>query len=253
MLKYSVCIDAVLARMTPLEALTAVRNCGFENYEFWGWWDRDTDALLAAQKATGLIPVCFCTPMISLVDARQRSRYLDGLRQTLDLCDRFGCRTVITQVGQVLPGVSREVMHASLADGLRACIPLLSERGVTLVAEPLNTRVDHPGYYLDSAREGFELIEEVGSEHVRLLYDLYHQSAMGDLDLNDILSHLPLIRHFHAAGCPGRHEPLVPNSVDYPAVMRMLESAGYEYTVGLEYFPAADAEKGLRQWMRVMS
>ena len=34
---------------------------------------------------------------------------------------------------------------------------------------------DHKGYYLTSSEEGFEIIREVNSPNVRLLFDVYHQ------------------------------------------------------------------------------
>ena len=48
---------------------------------------------------------------------------------------------------------------------------MLESEGVTLVLEPLNTTVDHPGYYLERTPEGLDIVEEVNSRGVKLLYD----------------------------------------------------------------------------------
>ena len=38
-----------------------------------------------------------------------------------------------------------------------------------LLLEPLNTAVDHKGYYLSSSRGAFAIIEETGSDWVKVL------------------------------------------------------------------------------------
>ena len=41
-----------------------------------------------------------------------------------------------------------------------------------LVIEPLNTQVDHPGYYLYHSDEAFQIVDEVGSPYVKVLYNI---------------------------------------------------------------------------------
>mgnify|MGYP000668235660 CR=1 FL=1 len=76
----------------------------------------------------------------------------------------------------------RELQRKSLVEGLKACAPLLEKKGVTLVVEPLNLRVDHRGYFLSGSDEAAEIIKEVGSPNVKMLFDIYHQQITeGDL------------------------------------------------------------------------
>jgi len=243
---YSVCLNTVYPNMPAADALNRVRAAGFSHYEFWGWWDRDLDALLAAQQATGMQPVTFCTRMIPLTDPARRDDYIAGLRETAAVCKRLGCRTVITQVGSELPGVPREAQHASIVAGLKACLPILREHSLTLVFEPLNTRVNHHDYYLWQSQEAFDIADEVGDEHVKVLLDLYHQAMMDDLDLDNILRHLDSIGHIHIAGTPNRQEPQ-DCALDYPGMLASIRQAGYAGAVGLEYKPARDADEGLRE------
>ena len=77
--------------------------------------------------------------------------------------------------------------------------------------------------------------------------DLYHQYAMDDLDIQEILKNLDKIGHFHMAGYPGRHEPMIDDEIDYPAVLKMLRESGYQGGVGLEYMPVKDAFEGLKK------
>lgn len=59
--------------------------------------------------------------------------------------------------------------------GLRAAAPMLEAEGITLVIEPLNLRVNHPGYYLYSSDEAFDIVKEVASPCIKVLFDIYHQ------------------------------------------------------------------------------
>ena len=113
------------------------------------------------------------------------------------------------------------------------------------VVEPLNTKLNHPGYFLSASKEAFDLIDEVGAQSVRVLYDIYHQQITeGDI-LRSLLPNLDKAGHIHAAGAPGRHE-LTQGELNYPNIFKQLRAAGYEGYVGLEYSPQQAPEEGLR-------
>ena len=124
-------------------------------------------------------------------------------------------------------------------------MPILQENDLTLVIEPLNTRIDHAGYYLWSAEEAFRIVEEVGSPHVKVLYDLYHQYVMEDLDLTLLVENIDKIGHFHMAGYPGRHEPMRDSEIDYARILGAIRQSGYSESVGLEYIPVYEVKEGL--------
>lgn len=249
-MKLSVCIDAVFMGKDIEEAIHSVKEMGIPAVEFWSWDDKDLEKLKKAKAETGIEIAAFCTGFISLVDETKRQEYIDSLIKTIAVAKELGCKTLISQTGADM-GISREVQHASMVQGLKACVPYLEEAGITLVIEPLNIRVDHMGYYLSSSDEGAEIMKEVGSDNVKMLYDIYHQQITeGDL-IRRIKEYAPLIGHFHAAGNPGRHE-LYNSEIDYKKVFEAIKETGYEGYVGLEYFPADEAAKGLEYAKQVM-
>lgn len=246
---YSVCMPAVLRDKEIGEAMKAVKAAGYDHYEFWGWWNYDLDVYAKAQQETGLSLAAICTRFIPLTNPACRSDYLEGLRETIPVCRKLDCRTIISQVGNDIDGMTREAQHASIVEGLKACVPMLEEADMTLVIEPLNTRIDHVGYYLWSSREAYQIIDEVGSEHVKVLYDIYHQYVMNDVQVSDVVKNIDKIGHFHMAGYPGRHEPLVDSEIDYPAILSAIAGTGYTGSVGLEYFPVKDAVEGIKEFL----
>jgi hydroxypyruvate isomerase len=244
-MQFSVCIDAVFKGLDQETALEKVKATGFSAYEFWGWWDRDIDALAKKADALGLSCAAFCTRFFNLTDPGQRPAYLEGLKGSIAAAKKLGGRLLISQVGNDT-GAVRAFQHRSVVAGLKAAAPLLEENNITLLVEPLNGSVDHIGTFLESSDEGFELVEEAGSKNIKLLFDIYHQQINEGNIIRRITTNISRIGHLHAAGCPGRHE-LFTGELDYRNIFRAVDEAGYSGLTGLEYFPEGDASAGLKQ------
>jgi hydroxypyruvate isomerase len=242
---YSICIDSVFHGMGQEAALEGVKACGFQAFEFWSWWNRDLDALQKKATALGLECATFCQKIISLTDPAKREDYLAGLKESIAAAKKLGARTLISQLGDDT-GAVRQFQHRSIVAGLKAAAPLLEESGVTLLIEPLNGRIDHPGTYLEYSDEGFEIVDEVGSGNVRLLFDIYHQQITEGNIIQRITENISRIGYFHSAGIPGRNE-LDRGELDYRRIFSALAALGYNGFIGLEYFPAEDAETGLKR------
>lgn len=241
----SVCIDAVLDGKPVSDALQIVADCGIPAFEFWCWWEKDIDELIAARDRLSLKIAACCTKFVSLVDPATRPEYLAGLTESIAAAQRLDCPTLISQVGDFIPGRSRDEQHQSLVDGLRAAAPLLETAGITLVIEPLNEKVDHAGYYLVRSDEAFDIIDEVGSPNIKVVFDIYHQQiSEGDL-ITNITENIDKIGHFHAAGNPGRNE-MTTGEINYPQVIAAIQQTNYAGYMGLEYWPKQDPATGLK-------
>ena len=209
---------------------------GFKQVEFWGWWDEDLDAVEKAAKTSNVAIAAFCTKFISLVDASKRDEYIAALKETIQVAAKLNCRTLISQVGNELPGVPRSEQHASLVAGLAAAAPLLAEAGVTLTIEPLNLLVDHAGYYLARSNEAFEAVRKVNSPYVKVLFDIYHQQITEGNLISNIREGAQWIGHYHIADNPGRCE-IGTGEINYPNVLKAIEETGYKGYIGVELFP----------------
>jgi len=246
-MKISICIDAVLSGNDDAQKLRALKGAGCSAFEFWTWWDKDLLEIKKTMDETGLTCAAMCTRFVSLTTPEKRGEYIRGLRDSIEAAKSLGCKILISQVGDDT-GRDRKEQHASIVEGLMECAQILEDEAVILVVEPLNTKVDHKGYYLWSSAEGFEIIREISSPNIKLLYDIYHQQLMeGDI-LNTISANLDLIGHMHAAGVPGRRE-LDRGELDYRFIFKMLDLYGYEGYVGFEYFPAGDPLDSIRKYI----
>jgi hydroxypyruvate isomerase len=237
-----VCVEALFGKMPIADKARKVAEAGFRALEFWspeGGPGKDLAALRAACKELGLIVNDFgvATGGALLVNAADRDKYLDGLRRTIPIAKNLDCRKLITTTGNAIAEKSREEQHRAIVDTLKAAAPIAAQAGIVLLLEPLNSLVDHRGYYLDSGHEAAQIIEEVGSPAVRLLWDIYHMQIMHGNVLADIQRYLPLIGHFHSAGVPGRHD-LDVGELNYSNILAQIKAWGYDGCFGLEYWPA---------------
>lgn len=241
-MRFSLCTDALWPGVPAAEAVRRAASLGAAAIEFWGWWDKDLAAIRDACQAEGIEVAAICTRFISLVDASAREAYLKGLAETISAAAFLDCRRIISQVGNAMPGLPREAQRDSLQRGLQEAEGLLEGHPVQLLIEPLNTVRDHVGYYLHSSQEAREILEAVNHPQVGMLFDIYHQAMMGEQVLAEIRASLPLTGHMHAAGVPGRG-PLRQGGLDYAALSRAIEDAGYQGLMGMEWMhPAPEAE-----------
>ena len=247
-MNYSVCIDALYHGKDFVEGMRETKEAGLDAFEFWSWWDKEIDQIVEEKEKLGLTVAAMCTKFFSLVDPKEHESYLAGLEESIAAAKKLGCKTLISQVGADT-GEAREKQYAALLQGVKKVVPVLEENGITLVLEPLNTAVDHAGYYLSSSKEAFLLAKEAGSENVKILFDIYHQQITEGDVIRSIRENISLIGHFHAAGNPGRHE-IDTGELNYPNIFRVIQETGYTGYMGLEYFPVKPALEGLQKLPR---
>ncbi|MEM9282881.1 MAG: TIM barrel protein [Verrucomicrobiota bacterium] len=134
-------------------------------------------------------------------------------------------------------GMDDEQGLKNCAVGLKRLMPLCEKLGVTLSMELLNSKVNHKDYMCDLSSWGAALCEEVGSEHFKLLYDIYHMQIMeGDI-IATIKDRHHYFSHYHTGGVPGRAEIDETQELYYPAIMKAIVEIGYDGYVGQEFIP----------------
>ncbi len=245
-MRYSACIEWLFAAESPDFAgrIHAAKAAGLDAVEFWRFSNKDIDAVERALRETGLpLSSILCEPIAPLTDSTAHERFLEGVKVSLAAAKRLGAPVMIAQAGDEQAGISRAQQHASIVKVLKEAARLIEGSGVILALEPLNDRVDHPGYYLTSTEEGLDIIDEVGRPEIRLLYDIYHAAVMGET-IEVLDGRLDRVVHVHLADAPGRGEP-GSGAMDWSDRLDWLEQRGYAGFVGLEYKPTIGTVEGL--------
>lgn len=124
------------------------------------------------------------------------------------------------------------------AIGLKRIMPTAEKYNVTMCMELLNSKVNHKDYQADHTAWGAELCQAVGSDKMKLLYDIYHMQIMEGDVIATIRKFHPYISHYHTGGVPGRNEIDETQELYYPAIMKAILETGYTGFVGQEFIPA---------------
>jgi len=267
MVRLSVCLETVFTDLPAPERIGKIAEAGFREIEFWhpeGTFDGRELRMDLAKDAAELREACrqhratindFALHAWdgsiggSPVKAADRGRYLEQVGRMIDFAAGIGCTKGITLSGVVDPALPRAQMRDNLEQALAEAVETARKAGFTLLLEPLNTLVDHPGYYLDSTAEAAAIIRRINSPHLRLLYDVYHMQIMEGKVIATIERNIDIIGHFHCAGVPGRAE-LFDTELNYPAILRRIDALGYQGCFGLEYFPRMPDHKASLEAIR---
>lgn len=265
MIQLDVCLEMVLPHLPTEERIARIAEAGYDCVEFWfhdAAFDGTTCNRSQPRNAAALRQACESAKVTlnnivvnapdgsfggSPVDETEHNQYLERLDEVIAFAQAAGCNKAITCTGNSRPHLSRNRMRDNLLKVYSQAAAVAAKSQFTLLLEPLNTLVDHPGYYLNSSADGAEIVREISSPNFRLLYDVYHMQIMEGNVIANIEKQIDVIGHFHSAGVPGRHE-LFGSELNYPAILARIEAAGYQGRFGLEYAPAMENhQESLRQ------
>jgi hydroxypyruvate isomerase len=170
----------------------------------------------------------------------------EAFRKNIPLAAKLSVPNVITFSGN-RRGMPDEEGARNTVTGLNRLKKIAEDNGVTINLELLNSRRDHHDYMADHTPWGVQVVQEVDSPRVKLLYDIYHMQIMeGDL-IQTIRDNIQWIGHFHTGGVPGRHELNNQQEVQWDGVMRAIASLNFNDYVAHEFVPTGNPMDSLRQ------
>jgi hydroxypyruvate isomerase len=243
MMKISVCLETILPEIDFYDRIQIVSELGFGAVEFWGLENRDISKISNLSSKYN-IPVAICCAK-NVRDIRMNfasSVVVNNFIESVGIIREMGCSSMIVLAGEIEGRVDSQ--KNILIENLKRISEIAVKENVTVNIEPLNSIIDHKGYYLDSSTVGFEIIKSVGCNNVKLLYDIYHMQIMEGNIIDNITRNIDLTGHIHAAGVPGRNEPFRGEN-NYKFIFDAIEKAGYKGFFGLEYFPTYDNRQSL--------
>ncbi len=265
MILLDVCIEPLFTNLPAEERIARIGACGFKAVEMWlhdAGFDgngftatpRDPKAIKQACDAAGITlnNIVINPPDDGSIGgapvlAETHGKYLERVEAAITFAKAAGCHKAITCGGDIQPGMSREAMRATIQEALAKAAKIAEMNDFTLLLEPLNSRHDHIGYFLDSSEDAAAMVEEINSPNLRLLFDVYHMQIMEGDVAEHIQASKKLIAHYHSAAVPGRGEH-DHGELDYLYILQVIAETGYEGCFGLEYFPTMpDHEASLKR------
>jgi hydroxypyruvate isomerase len=169
-------------------------------------------------------------------DKKFHAQLIRNYSEVMPLMQKEGYTQLICFSGS-RRGIDDETGWKNCVEGLKKLLPLAEKHKVVLVMELLNSKIDHHDYQCDKSAWGIELVKRVGSEHFKLLYDIYHmQIDEGDV-IRTIKANHQYFSHYHTGGVPGRHIIDESQELYYPAIMKAILETGFKGYVAQEFVP----------------
>lgn len=159
------------------------------------------------------------------------ARYLAELAR---LCRDLGGRIMVLGSPlqrNLLPGVTHDQAMDLAADCLKRAMPTLEQCGVTLAVEPLGPK---DGNFLNTAEQGVQLCQMVGSPNCRLHLDCKAMASEAKPIPQLLHENGRMLEHFHAND-PNLRGPGM-GELDFVPIFKALREIDYRGWISVEVF-----------------
>jgi len=252
--KFAANLTMLFTEVPFLDRFAAAADAGFAGVEFLFPYDDAAAEIAERLAASGLTLVLHNLPAGDWAAGERGiachpdrvAEFRTGVTRAVEYASALRCPRVNCLAGILPAGVSAQVARTTLVDNLRYAADTLEKSGIELLIEPVNSR-DIAGFFVDRPHLALEIIADVGSENLKLQYDVYHAQVMeGDL-ARTIEREFARIGHLQIADNPGRHEPGT-GEINYPFLFDRIDELGYAGWIGCEYKPRSTTTAGL-DWL----
>ncbi len=211
---------------------------GFPAIELWTWRDKDLAAGAAELETLGLVATQFTAWGFGQEVNHPEfptEKFVAEIEECCAVADKLpGCELMTVVGGDNIKGLSKKDMHQALIANLRAAVPVLERHGKTIILEPMNP-YNHPGHCLYGSDDAITICEAIGSEQVKLNWDLFHMQRYEGNLIAAMEKGWPHIGYLQFADSPARCEPGT-GEVNYAEVFKAAKALGYTGFFGAECY-----------------
>ncbi len=251
-LRYAPRLD-FLKKLPIPERLEKFAAWGFDGTEYNGLTRHKLEEVEQIRKKLdslkmemGIFVVNFGLTKPWMTDPALHGEFLKALDNALKYHEVIGNRSCTVVAGGERKDVPREKQTQHVIDCLKAAAERLEGTKLTLVLEPLNVLVSHPGYFVVTSPHANQIMKAVGSPHVKILFDIFHQQISEGNIINNIRKYWDEIGYFQVGDVPGRKEPGT-GEVNWRNVFKAIHEKGYKGLVGMEHgLSKGNTEEGVK-------
>lgn len=113
---------------------------------------------------------------IACIPGREEE-FRDGVAAAIRYARALGNKKINCLVGKTPSGFSATEIHDTLVENLRYAANMLAKEDILLLIEPIN-HFDMPGFHLTGTQQALALIKDIGSDNIKIQYDIYHMQRM---------------------------------------------------------------------------
>lgn len=252
MLRFSANLSLLFPDLPLADRFAAARAQGFRAVEVQFPYELGLDTLEALLDEHELQLVLINVPAgdlmeggdgLACVPGREHD-FREAVAQALTYARALNVPTVNILAGRKPAGASEQACEAVLRANLEFAAARLHAAGIVPVLEAVNI-FDMPRFLVHSLEDMRRFAHAV--PHLKMQFDCYHMSRMGEDVLESLRDNLAAIGHIQFADNPGRHEPGT-GRIDYRAIFTFLRSAPYAGWCGAEYKPSRATAETLGWW-----
>ncbi|MCP5208369.1 MAG: hydroxypyruvate isomerase [Hahellaceae bacterium] len=251
--KFAANLSMLFTELPFLERFSAARQAGFDGVEYLFPYDWPISDLQDRLQRSQLQQVLFNLPPgdweggergIACHPDRQ-DEFRSGVELAIKYAKALGCSQLNCLSGIAPVDADKALIESTLVQNINYAAQRLARENIRLMVEAINSRVDIPGFWLDTSAKVVDLIKRLGTDNAYLQFDIYHAQIMhGDI-LRHISKYLGTIGHIQFADNPGRHEPGT-GELNFRSIFKALDEMGYRGWVSAEYRPKLTTLESLR-------
>jgi hydroxypyruvate isomerase len=163
-----------------------------------------------------------------------RDMLIEVMKGAIETSKRTGAKQALIVLGRYDPKLHIDIQTANAVDNLRACCDVLEPEGITLVLEPLNNLINHPGLFLTRIPQAYLICRAVNRSSCKILDDIYHQQISEGNLIPNIEAAWSEIAAFHLGDNPGRNEPTT-GEINFKNIFKYLYNKKYDGTLCMEH------------------
>ncbi|EAN4946244.1 hydroxypyruvate isomerase [Salmonella enterica] len=251
MLRFSANLSMLFTEYDFLERFDKAAQLGFRGVEFMFPYDDDIEVLKRKLRDNHLEHTLHNLPAgdwaagergIACIPGREEE-FRDGVAAAIRYARVLGNKKINCLVGKTPSEFSATEIHDTLVENLRYAANMLAKEDILLLIEPIN-HFDMPGFHLTGTQQALALIKDVGSDNIKIQYDIYHMQRMEGELMQTMTAWADKIGHLQIADNPRRGEPGT-GEINYDFIFNVIKHSDYDGWVGCEYKPLTTTEAGL--------
>jgi sugar phosphate isomerase/epimerase len=179
-------------------------------------------------------------------DLSMRNKRIDYTLRCIDLAEKLGARSLSTEPGGPLLGMSADRGMQLFMQGLAAVEKKAREKGVRILIEP------EPHLLIENSEQFMKLFHQLDPEVFGLNFDIGHFFCVGEDPALLVGQMRGIAHHYHlediAETREHYHLMLGKGAIDIPGVLDLIEKTGYTGFVTVELYTYVDkAEAAARE------
>ena len=163
-----------------------------------------------------------------------RDMLAEVMKKSIEVSKRTGVKQALIVLGRYDEKLHIDYQTANAIDNLRYCCDIVEPEGITLVLEPLNNLINHPGLFLTRIPQAYAICRGVNRASCKILDDIYHQQISEGNLIPNIEAAWSEIAAFHLGDSPGRNEPTT-GEINFKNIFKYLYNKKYNGTLCMEH------------------